>query len=1059
MESSALCRIALLAAAVLLAGDRPEVSPWPALDPAVERALGAPRVILRPRSTLESSGVTPGFEPAQAFDGDPRTYWASNSPSWSLPKDLGAEIDPPQAISRIAVRYVVQNGPWAPDPDGVALEIDDGEGFRRVADTIETEGGAAADASVLWTHRFAPVCATAFRLLFTKAPRRPAIAEIALDLPGGMPAAWSDGSPATSVPLAGLAPIEIELPGDRPAAALGLLLASAGFRSFPDFAPGELVVELAPPGAGEWRPARVEWRADARAGGRRSLAIGLGEGLLWTRLPSGTAGRARISGFPARSSLRFAEVLALDSAPLSRAASPVEANLGVPVQPELPPARVTAIAQHAGDLLAAEMLPAGEPSFEALAGIAYSLPGTAALGLPFATEEAGVLWNGTILVPGRTADGRRLPRLFTPLHGDLLLPWGVESAVHRRLMEGPVRVEVEAPLGALEARETAFVAPGAGTDGDLHLRFEIGNRTDAPHELRFAIATVIRARGRAPWEGTEDDVDLAAEVPRHDEATGVLASGGHAIARTRGPFALEANGEESLLVCERSLAPHESIALDLVVPLGDASVEALAAAPDHASAVESAGALWSGILARAAGIELPEPRLGFLYRASLAGLLIAADGDVLPYGAFPGIYDGEVFGVEEAWEMEALASFGFGVEAMKLLRGTYLRPEHLDKRSKHHQYRNGLTPALAWRIYELTRDPALREDSLAVALPLAEWTRARRRESGEGTEAGAPLHAGLLPEHFYGGDLEEPCHALYGNLACWRGLRDTALLLAEAGRAGESAALLAEAAAYRERILEVCAAIAKRDADPPFLPFRLEEERDTPSSGEYYQLFGPLVLETGCLPREGALQRLVIEAIEKGPRLVARQARFGAPLGLDAHYTRGLMAEWLRAGRRADFLLGFYAQQAFAMDRDVASAPEVTPIFFTAAQRREEELRRLTGAYGSDPCAAGPATFLLYLRDMLVLEERDADDLPTGRLILGAGVPAAWLRPGARIAAGPIATAHGPIRFSLAVAADGRGRLRIEGDAARRPRELVLRFPGRAERTVPTASAHVEIEL
>jgi hypothetical protein len=191
-----------------------------------------------------------------------------------------------------------------------------------------------------------------------------------------------------------------------------------------------------------------------------------------------------------------------------------------------------------------------------------------------------------------------------------------------------------------------------------------------------------------------------------------------------------------------------------------------------------------------------------------------------------------------------------------------------------------------------------------------------------------------------------------------------------------------------------------------------------------------------------------MEAIEKGPRLVARQARFGKPLGLDAHYTRGLMAEWLRAGRRTDFLLGFYCQQALACDRDVFSCPEVMPIFFTTKDRRDEELRRLSGARRTDPCAAGPATFLLNLREMLILEERDDDDMLTGRLIIAAGIPKAWIRPGAVIAAGPIATAYGPVTFSLECSAGEKGWLAIDLKGKNPPREVVLRLPGQPDRQI-----------
>ncbi|MBN1420760.1 MAG: hypothetical protein JXP34_18460 [Planctomycetes bacterium] len=859
--------------------------------------------------------------------------------------------------------------------------------------------------------------------------------------------------------------VEIEIPKDRPARAVALVFSVSSFRPLPDFDARKLALDVRDRNDVGWRRLDGEWRVDESLRYRRSLAAGAGDVILWAPLGDASCEAVRISGLPERSRMRLSDVLPLRSvpstpAPEPRADSRRETVLGVPEQRELPAERIRAIAAYDGDLLGEEILARGEPSFGDVSRIAYSFPGTAALGLPRAKEEAGILWNGTIVVPGRASDGRRVPRLIAPLLGEPLVPWGVERSVRRKLAtDPPLRVTVEASFDSLAAREVAFVAPGSTTDGDLHVRFAIENPSGASERVRFGIATVIREFGRAPWEPEDPAVPLLAEDPRLAQGTGIVSAGGRAILRVRGTVGFVANGTESVLSCEREIAAGERVEIDVAIPLGEAGPEALAAAPTFDEALARARDVWSDVFVRAARMDLPESRIEGLYRASLAQLLIAADGDVIPYGMFPSIYDREVLGVEEIWEMEALASFGFGREAIDLIRGTYFTAGHLNKRTKHHQYRNGLTASSAWRLFEITRDERLLADAPDVLLPLSAWTREKRRTAGDGSAPGAPLRAGLLPRHLYGGDIEEPCHSLYGNFTCWRGLRDTGLLLAEAERRDEAKDLLEEAAAYRARILDVCAAIARRDADPPFLPFRLEETADEPTSKEYYQLFGPLALETGCLPRGGDLANLVIGAIEKGPRLIARQARFGEPAGLDALYTRGLSVEWLRGERRRDFLLGFYAQQAFAFDRDVLTSPEVMPIFFTRTQRREEELRRLDGRRRTDPCAAGPATFLLSLRDMLVLEERDEDDLPTGRLIIGAGIPSAWLRDGARILAGPIATAFGPVTISIEVGRGAHGRTAVEIPAGRGPRAIVLRLPGREDRIATAPGTRADMEF
>jgi hypothetical protein len=63
----------------------------------------------------------------------------------------------------------------------------------------------------------------------------------------------------------------------------------------------------------------------------------------------------------------------------------------------------------------------------------------------------------------------------------------------------------------------------------------------------------------------------------------------------------------------------------------------------------------------------------------------------------------------------------------------------------------------------------------------------------------------------------------------------------------------------------------------------------------------------------------------------------------------------------------------------------------------------------SDPCSAGTAVMLQYLRYLLVFEERDEDDLPTGTLWLGAGAPPSWFLPGRTFAGHDLPTALGPV--------------------------------------------------
>ena len=69
---------------------------------------------------------------------------------------------------------------------------------------------------------------------------------------------------------------------------------------------------------------------------------------------------------------------------------------------------------------------------------------------------------------------------------------------------------------------------------------------------------------------------------------------------------------------------------------------------------------------------------------------------------------------------------------------------------------------------------------------------------------------------------------------------------------------------------------------------------------------------------------------------------------------------------------------------------------------------------------------LHYLRYLLVVEERDDDDLLTGRLLVGAGAPPAWFAPGQSFGATGLPTALGLLT------------LRCQTDAAKVVYELEL---------------------
>jgi hypothetical protein len=114
------------------------------------------------RSWDRNSGITGGYEPEKAIDGDWETFWASNAPNRKTPKDLGIEFPKPRTISGVRTTYY--NGQYVPAMDGQDLQYWTGDQWRSIDDKISISG----EGQTVWLHRFAPVTTTRVRIYITK---------------------------------------------------------------------------------------------------------------------------------------------------------------------------------------------------------------------------------------------------------------------------------------------------------------------------------------------------------------------------------------------------------------------------------------------------------------------------------------------------------------------------------------------------------------------------------------------------------------------------------------------------------------------------------------------------------------------------------------------------------------------------------------------------------------------------------------------------------------------------------------------------------------------------
>lgn len=668
-----------------------------------------------------------------------------------------------------------------------------------------------------------------------------------------------------------------------------------------------------------------------------------------------------------------------------------ESPLTVPSIPlqQIPSLRQYPLAQpqltKVGDRLAQELRdqlgPRGEPTLQSIARLALPFRGGALLGQvegPLAYQ----LWDGGLLFREYGVDGcdRTLYRLSTQWLGPSL------SRCDQQLRHGylPIaEVNLEATTGASLSQLTFVDAEGA-----LRARYMLrGLPSDSMHS-------------------TDELEDLF--------QSGLVTSTNHKRAKAQTLFRLPSAGpDETLRLPTRAgqrtvqqLGDHTVV--ELTIPLGDH----LPHRPFD-EALRHVERDCHEYLQRGATLSIPDQTLDRLWRALLLhNRLFVRDG-IVRYGLFPGVYDGGLFGVEEGWNIVAFAQYGHAEEAAETLRRTFFDPPFLAKEGQHHQYRNGLALTYAADVLALTGNREPIDGLWPQIAESAEWIVESFRSTQVLVDGQRPVHYGLLPKHTYGGDLTEPAYSLYGSSTCWRGLRDAGRLAQLVGD-GRAQAWLDAAAEARRNLHSAAERSFRPDGKPPYLPFRTDDHGDAPSAGDYHQLFASLILETALFGWHGRFAHEITDYLEQTGRQTLHVARFDqwfGRLGVDAEYSRGTQLCALHRREFARFYLGLLGQVALSCDPHTFVSPETAVVLFGESEWRQR-MRALVeqpSRFDSDPCSAGTAVMLQYLRLLFVSEERDEDDLPTGTLLIGAPAPPSFFAPGQHFAATKLPTALGTI--------------------------------------------------
>jgi hypothetical protein len=637
----------------------------------------------------------------------------------------------------------------------------------------------------------------------------------------------------------------------------------------------------------------------------------------------------------------------------------------------------------------------GEPSYASVSLGALSMrTARTAVGLKDAPQESGVAWDGTI------QDRATIQFRVGP---ELLRFSEFPDTTRRRLIDGwRPGVEVTSRVNNLQVQEMVFAVPAGGQPAKPALFIRLALRNLSSNRIQTVVQARLTSDRPKPFQNQVDAVICSNLVELVALASGCLVD------------------TSGVMTVRLELPPNGRAHADFVHP--QAPVTLAEMAPYRALSFDHElrwfRRYWDQLLETATQIETPEPRVNRMTKAVLAQLFVNGDGNVMPYGSAPSVYEGDIYGIEESYPILALALFGFERDAKRYLEGTLLRRDILEKAERyesahyrHQQYRNGLEPHYAICAYRLSRDTNWIRQSLPLLQECAEWTIAQRQRTMVLENGRRPLTWGLLPKWAYGGDVAKlQCHPFYANYCCWRGLVDTAWLLAELGDTQVAQRYAAEAAGFRADIDRAMDGSYLPDKAPPYVPLRVSGDRPDELI-DFYQLFSGCLLDVEPFSNDSRHLRWISSFMEQDNRtfcLLPRYREAGAG-GLDALYGKGYFLSKLHEGSVREFLLSFYAYLAFNLERDTFTGRESTVLYASDLHTRS--------VFGtpdrSDPLPCSSAVALHLLRNMLVTEERGVPGAYSGNLLLLAGTPANWLQDGKEIRIANLPTHFGPVSINI----------------------------------------------
>jgi hypothetical protein len=303
----------------------------------------------------------------------------------------------------------------------------------------------------------------------------------------------------------------------------------------------------------------------------------------------------------------------------------------------------------------------------------------------------------------------------------------------------------------------------------------------------------------------------------------------------------------------------------------------------------------------------------------------------------------------------------------------------------------------------------------ASAEPLkkaCEWIVARRAEAP--TDG---MCRGLIKFRPYN-DYNDPVFNYQGNIYCCQGLEAAAMALGEIGESDVAERYGAEAAKYRQDILDSMEAATITRNGVRMIPIEPDTHRllklTKYRGGEYYGLVASTLFENEFFSKDDPRAEFYINMLENQGGLTAGVCEFQE--GMDHAYTCGYLMNRLRAGEVRKALLGFWSFMAYGMSRDTYTPVEVT-------------LYKTGDNHYTLPHTYSCTQQLRLLRYMLLHEEN-------GDLVIAQGVPSAWLEPSKRIVVNKAPTRFGPVSFCIMTNDSKTASIHLDSPARTVPGEI-----------------------